>query len=71
MFRWCCGLGGSECHSLTEVLCSPVDDEIGPPDRNGEPAEMDWGCITMLALVAALAVVTAIIVLISVGSPGT
>jgi uncharacterized protein YpmS len=32
---------------------------------------MDWGCITMLALVAALAVVTAIIVLISVGSPGT
>lgn len=56
---------------MTEVLCSPVDDEIGPPDRNGEPAEMDWGCITMLALVAALAVVTAIIVLISVGSPGT
>jgi len=37
-----------------------------PGDRNGEPAENDYGCLIMAALVAALGIVTAIIVLIAV-----
>lgn len=37
-----------------------------PGDRNGEPAESNHGCLVMLALVAALGIVTLIIVLIGV-----
>jgi hypothetical protein len=37
-----------------------------PGDRNGEPAENDYGCLIMAALVAALGIVTAIIVLFAV-----
>jgi hypothetical protein len=37
-----------------------------PGDRNGEPAEGGYGCLIMAALVAALGVITAIIVLVSV-----
>jgi len=36
-----------------------------PADRNGEPAEMDWGCIIMGSLIAAMGLVTAAIVLFS------
>lgn len=37
-----------------------------PGDRNGEPAENSYGCLIMAALVAALGVVTFLIVLIQV-----
>ena len=39
---------------------------VDPGDRNGEPAEGSTGCLVMAALVAALGIVTLIIVLIGV-----
>jgi len=40
-------------------------DDGEPSDRNGEPSEMDWGCIIMGSLIAAMGLVTAAIVLFS------
>lgn len=37
-----------------------------PGDRNGEPAESNYGCLIMAALIAALGIVTLIVVLVSV-----
>jgi len=36
-----------------------------PGDRNGEPAENNYGCLIMAALVGALGIVTLIIVLVA------
>lgn len=37
-----------------------------PGDRNGEPVESNYGCLIMAALIAALGIVTLIVVLVSV-----
>lgn len=34
-------------------------------DRNGEPAENDWGCLIMAACLVACGIVTAIVILVA------
>jgi hypothetical protein len=40
------------------------DDEDQELDRNGEPAELDWGCITLVAMLLASAIVTALVIVV-------